>query len=80
MNFSDLLAVRDAAFWWLGVWAAVTMCNCTACNIMARRRERRRKNHAKYRAAFFVEIARRHAEEDAEAPETTEVLHETPDA
>lgn len=80
MNFEQLMAFRDAVFWWLGVWAAMTMGNNAIRCIIASRKERQRKEHEEYCKEFFAEMKRRHAEEDAEASETPESHDETPQA
>lgn len=76
-----LYVIRDAFFWWAGVWATVTMCNRAIRNIRVRRDGRKREEHEQYSKEFFAEMQRRHAEEDAEkakeAPEESEAGNAT---
>lgn len=49
----NLYAVRDAFFWWAGVWASVTLGNRAICMALKRRRrEERKREYAQWRQEF----------------------------
>ena len=48
-----LYAIRDAFFWWTGVWAAVTLGNHAVCTALKRRRrEKREREYAQWKREF----------------------------
>ena len=40
----NLYAIRDAFFWWAGVWASVTLGNHAICTALKRRRREKREH------------------------------------
>ena len=48
-----LYAIRDAFFWWAGVWASVTLGNHAVCTALKRRRRKEREHeYAQWRRGF----------------------------
>ena len=47
----NLYAVRDAFFWWAGVWATVTLGNRAISKALSRRR---REEHAQWKREFMA--------------------------
>ena len=69
-----LYIIRDAFFWWAGVWASVTLGNHAICTALKRRgREKREREYVQWKREFaeflFSEDA---TPEDAETAEATE--------
>ena len=73
----DLYAIRDAFFWWAGVWATVTLGNHAICTALKRRRRKEReREYAQWRREFaeflFSEDATPDGAETDEPEETAE--------
>ena len=73
-----LYTIRDAFFWWAGVWASVTLGNHAICTALKRRRrEKRKREYAQWRLGFaeflFSEDTRPEGAETDEPEETAEV-------
>ena len=73
----NLYAIRDAFFWWVGVWATVTLGNHAICTALKRRRrEKREHEYAQWKREFaeflFSEDATPEGAETDEPEETAE--------
>ena len=87
-----LYAIRDAFFWWAGVWATVTLGNHAVSKALSRRRcdrnEERKREYAQWRRTFIAFLFDADATPDgaeSDKPEETEtgtepdtVTEETP--
>ena len=72
-----LYAIRDAFFWWAGVWASVTLGNHAICTALKRRRrEKREHEYVQWKREFaeflFSEDATPESAETDEPEETAE--------
>ena len=72
-----LYAIRDAFFWWAGVWASVTLGNHAICTALKRRRrEKREHEYVQWKREFaeflFSEGATPDGAETDEPEETAE--------
>ena len=65
-----LYAIRDAFFWWVGVWATVTVANHRVFRTL------REREYARYREEFVAEMESWRDDE----PEETETAPEKPEA
>ena len=85
----NLYAIRDAFFWWAGVWASVTLGNHAICTALKRRRrEKREHEYAQWKRTFIAFLFDADARPDGaetDKPEETEtgaepdtVTEETP--
>ena len=77
-----LYAIRDAFFWWAGVWASVTLGNHAICTALKRRRRKEReREYAQWRREFaeflFSEDATPEGAETDEPEETAATEPET---
>ena len=72
----DLCAIRDAFFWWAGVWASVTLGNHAVCTALKRRRrEKREHEYAQWKREFVAFLFSADARPDGaetDKPEETE--------
>ena len=73
-----LYAIRDAFFWWAGVWATITVGNHAICTALKRRRRKEREHeYAQWRREFaeflFGKDATPEGAETDELEETAEV-------
>ena len=72
-----LYVIRDAFFWWAGVWASVTLGNHAICTALKRRRrEKREREYVQWKREFaeflFSEDATPDGAETDEPEETAE--------
>ena len=70
----NLYAIRDAFFWWAGVWASVTLGNHAICTALKRRRrEKREHEYVQWKREFAEFLFSEGATPDgAETDEATE--------
>lgn len=72
-----LYAIRDAVFWWAGVWATVTLGNHAVSNALKRRQ---REERAQWRREFVEFLIRADAMPEGPEAEEPEEGEATPEA